>query len=267
MAEQAHSPVRPSQPHLSALSGSPEPARGGQETEIDLVELLFRMLNSWKLLACLAIVGMIAAAFYTTSRITPMYRATSSIYVIGRDSAINLSDLQLGNNMMNDYKKVFDIWEVHDEVIKNLRLNYSYTGIRKCLSVNNDTGTHILDISFVSPDAQEAAAVANEYANVVSNYISETMRMDKPSIMSVALTPTNPYNISLTRNIALGFLLGALAGAAIVTVQYLLDDKIRTAEDVRKYAGLVNLAIVPVEEGLAPVSSHHGSEKKRGRRK
>lgn len=264
MAEQAHRPEQTPQ-----QAASPKPAAEqrpiGRDTEIDLVELMFRILASWKMIACFVIAGMIFAAFYTTSRITPMYRATSSIYVVGRDSGINLSDLQLGNNMMNDYKKVFDTWEVHDEVIKNLNLRYSYAGIRSRLTVNNATGTHILDITFSSPDPEEAAAVANEYANVVSNYISDTMRMDKPSIMSVALVPTNPYNISLTRNIAMGLLLGFLAGAAVVLAQYLLDDKIKTAEDVRKYTGLVNLSIVPVEEGLS--TEHGGGEKKSRRRK
>ena len=234
-----------------------------QEMQIDLVELLYRLLASWKMIACIVLVCMIVAAFYATSYVTPLYKATSTIYVIGRDSGINLSDLQLGNNMMNDYMKVFDMWEVHDEVIKNLKLRYSYTAIRRNLSVSNSTGTHILEITFSSPDPQEAAAVANEYANVVSNYISDTMRMDKPSVMSVALVPTNPYNISLTRSVAMGFLLGLLISCAIVALRYILDDKIKTAEDVRKYAGLVNLAIVPMEESLKK-SHGSGSQKKRG---
>ena len=268
MTEQAPRSVqRPLQEKQNRPNQANEQHIGKQETEIDLMELLFRILANWKMIACIVIVCMIAAAFYATSYVTPLYRATSSIYVIGRDSGINLSDLQLGNNMMNDYMKVFDIWEVHDEVIKNLGLRFSYSGIRSNLSVSNPNGTHILNITFSSPDPKVAAQVANEYANVVSNYIADTMRMDKPSVMSVALEPTNPYNISLTRSVAIGLMIGLVIGAAIVTVQYLLDDKIRTTEDVRKYTGLVNLAIVPVEEGILPTQAHSGKTKSRGRRK
>ena len=93
--------------------------------------------------------------------------------------------------------------------------------------------------------------MANEYAVVVSNYIADTMKTDKPSIMSVALVPTNPYNIHNTRDLILAAVVGLLIGAAIVTVQMLTDDKIKTAEDIMRYTGLSNLAIVPVEETLA----------------
>jgi len=252
MAEQAHSPAQ--QPHhqaqLALLNNSPEQHRDSQEVEIDLVALLYRILASWKLIAVIVVVCMVGALFYSTSYVTPLYRATSHIYVIGRDSAINLSDLQLGNNMMDDYIKAFDMWEVHDEVIKALDLKYTYSGIRSNLTVGASSGTHILDITFSSPDPQEAATVANEYANVVSNYISDTMRMDKPSVMSTALVPTNPYNISRTRSVAIGLVLGLVIGAGIVTVRFLMDDKIKTAEDVRRYTGLVNLAVIPKEENL-----------------
>lgn len=259
MAEQAHSPVQPHrQAQLAQLNNLPEQHFDAQGTEIDLVALLYRMLASWKMIAIIVVVCIVAAVFYSTSYVTPMYRATSTIYVIGRDSGINLSDLQLGSNMMNDYMKVFDMWEVHDEVIKSLDLNYTYSQARSHLSVANSTGTHILDITFSSPDPQEAATVANEYANVVSSYISDTMRMDKPSVMSTALTPTNPYNISRTRSAAIGMIIGLLIGAGIVTVRFMLDDKIRTAEDVRRYTGLVNLAVIPKEEGL--IGTHNSAD-------
>lgn len=267
MAEQAHSPAQPHhQAQLALLNNLPEQEKHGQEMEIDLVALLYRVLASWKLIAIIVVICMAAALFYSTSYVTPMYRATSHIYVIGREG-INLSELQLSNNMMNDYIKVFDMWEVHDEVIKNLDLDYTYTQARSHLSVANSSGTHILDITFSSPDRQEAATVANEYANVVSNYISDTMRMDKPSVMSTALTPNNPYNISRTRSVAIGMLLGLLIGVGIVLVRFMLDDKIKTAEDVRRYTGLVNLAIIPKEEGLASShSSASASKKNKGRK-
>ena len=37
---------------------------------------------------------------------TPTYRATSKIYMLSTDSAINLADLQLANNLNGDYQDV-----------------------------------------------------------------------------------------------------------------------------------------------------------------
>ena len=116
------------------------------------------------------------------------------------------------------------------------------------VSVANDNNTRMLDISVTNPDPKEAANIANEYAKVVSMYIADTMSTDKPNIMSVARVPVNPISPSLTKNIAIGFLLGVLLAGTIVFLQMVNDDKYKTAEDIRKYVGLVTLAMIPVED-------------------
>ena len=142
---------------------------------------------------------------------------------------------------------MFHMWEVHEEVISNLGLPYSYSQMQDMLSVVNDTDTRMLDITVTSADPQEAADIANEYAQVASQYIAETMATDKPNIMSVALVPSNPVSPNRTRNIIMGFLLGGILAAGIITVRMLLDDKYKTTEDIRRYTGLATLAVVPVE--------------------
>lgn len=218
------------------------------EMTIDLVELMYRLLAKWKFIVCITMVFAIVAGVYTFFLVTPMYEATSTIYVLSRrDSAINMSDLQIGTALTEDYIKVFKMWEVHEEVISNLNLPYDYTEISKQLKVVNESGTRMLDIKFTSPSAEEAAAVANEYAKVGSQYIMDTMSTDKPNIMSVALVPANPVTPNKTKNILLGFLLGIVVGCGIVTVQMLMDDKYKTPEDIRKYTGLATLASIPIE--------------------
>ena len=177
----------------------PMPSAGTQQPEaestIDLVEMMFRLLSKWKLILSLALVLALAAALYTSFYVTPMYQATSTIYVLSRsDSAINMSDLQIGTALTKDYIKVFSMWEVHEKVISNLNLPYSYSQMRSRLSVVNDADTRMLDITFSSPSPEEAAAVANEYARVGSAYIAETMSTDKPNIMSVAQAPSSPVS-------------------------------------------------------------------------
>ena len=87
-------------------------AIGRGEVEIDLVELFFRMLAAWKLIAGLCLLGVFAAFGITRFLMTPQYKATSTIYVVSRkDSAINMSDLQIGTALTQDYIKVFSMWE------------------------------------------------------------------------------------------------------------------------------------------------------------
>ena len=81
-----------------------------------------------------------------------------------------------------------------------------------------------------------------------SQYIADTMATDKPNIMSTALVPSNPVSPNKTRNIMLGFLLGGILAAGIITVRMLINDTYKTSEDIRRYTGLVTLAVIPVED-------------------
>lgn len=231
---------------------------------IDLMALLYRLLANWKIILIAAVLGAAIAAIYTFQFVTPMYRATAEIYVVSRrDSAINVADLQVGTQLTNDYIQIFKTWEVQEQVIANLDLPYTYNKMRSMLSITNPSNTRMLDITVTSPSAKEAAAIANEYARVGSEYISEKMSTDKPNIMSSALVPVNPVSPSKTRNIAFGFIMGALAVSGIILLRAILDDKYKTTEDIRKYTGLVTLAVVPLEDSDVDVETKKSRQSRR----
>ena len=95
----------------TALAVQPEQ---GEDT-IDLLELFMGLLAHWTLIAATAVVGAVLMALYTFFLVTPMYKATATIYVVSRnDSVLNFSDLQVGSELTSDYIKVFEMWEVHE---------------------------------------------------------------------------------------------------------------------------------------------------------
>ena len=146
-----------------------------------------------------------------------MYKATATIYVVSRnDSVLNFSDLQVGSELTSDYIKVFEMWEVHEKVISNLDLDYTYTDMASMLSVTNTSDTRMLDITVTNPDPEEAAAIANEYADVGAKYISEKMKTDEPTLMSSARVPENPFSPNKAKNILLGFVVGFVLACAVV---------------------------------------------------
>ena len=234
---------------------APAAQRAAEQDEdtIDLLELALGLLEHWTLIAATAVVGAVLMALYTFFLVTPMYKATATIYVVSRnDSVLNFSDLQVGSELTSDYIKVFEMWEVHEKVISNLDLDYTYTNMASMLSVTNTSDTRMLDITVTNPDPEEAAAIANEYADVGAKYISEKMKTDEPTLMSSARVPENPFSPNKAKNILLGFVVGFVLACGVVVVRILLDDTYKTAEDIRKYAGLVVLASVPMAENAQP---------------
>ena len=229
----------------TALAVQPEQ---GEDT-IDLLELFMGLLAHWTLIAATAVVGAVLMALYTFFLVTPMYKATATIYVVSRnDSVLNFSDLQVGSELTSDYIKVFEMWEVHEKVISNLDLDYTYTDMASMLSVTNTSDTRMLDITVTNPDPEEAAAIANEDADVGAKYISEKMKTDEPTLMSSARVPENPFSPNKSKNILLGFVVGFVLACAVVVLRTMLDDTYKSADDIRKYAGLVVLASIPLAD-------------------
>ena len=75
--------------------------------EIDLVELFYRFLEKAHWIVLCALVGAAIAGVYIFKFVTPIYEATSKIYIVGSDTTISLSDLQIGSNLAADYQEVF----------------------------------------------------------------------------------------------------------------------------------------------------------------
>lgn len=239
-----------------------QPVESDEET-IDLLELLYALLGKWREIAAATVACALIAAIGVLFFVTPKYQASSTIYVISRkDSAINISDLQIGTALTDDYIQVFHMWEVQEKVISNLDLPYTYSQLDKMLSVTNASNTRMLEIIVTSESAQEAADIANEYAEVVQDYIAKKMATDKPPIMSTALVPTVPVSPNKTKSILLGALLGFAVSAGVIVVITLLDDTYKTTEDIKKYTGLVTMAVIPLEKSDEP--KHQRADKQIG---
>lgn len=239
-----------------------QPVESDEET-IDLLELLYALLGKWREIAAATVACALIAAIGVLFFVTPKYQASSTIYVISRkDSAINISDLQIGTALTDDYIQVFHMWEVQEKVISNLDLPYTYSQLDGMLSVTNASNTRMLEITVTSESAQEAADIANEYVTVVRDYIAKKMATDKPSIMSTALVPTVPVSPNKTKSILLGALLGFVVSAGVVVVITLLDDTYKTTEDIKKYTGLVTMAVIPLEKSDEP--KHQRADKQIG---
>ena len=200
------------------------------------------------------IIGVTGAVFlgallYVFALATPVYEASAQLYVVNsQDSVVNLSDLQIGSYLASDYQWIFKTWEVNQQVIENLNLPYTVADMKQMLKVTNPSNTRILVLTFSSENAAEAAAVANEYAAVASQYISDYMLTTKPSIISVALEPLTPARPQKLLIVAVSTLLAMIACLWCMFVAYLYSDKIKTPEDLRRYMGTEPLAVIPLDK-------------------
>ena len=71
------------------------------------------------------------------------------------------------------------------------------------------------------------------------------MEVIPPKIIEVGKVPTVRSAPSMKKNAVLGLLFGAFVAAAAITVLTIMDDTLKTEEDIAKYLGISVLASVP----------------------
>lgn len=220
------------------------------EIEIDLLEFLSVLRTR---LFSIVMTGVILAAVFglgTMFLIEPQYQSTSKLYIVGQSSAItSLTDLQTGAQLTQDYMVLVQSRPVLEKVIDNLGLDLEYEELLSLITLNNPSDTRILEITVTTADPYMAKEIVDEISGVSVSRIAAIMNVDEPTIAEYGHLESSPSSPSLKKNILLGGAAGVLLSAAISIILYLLNDTIRTEEDVEKYLGLNTLALIPIEEG------------------
>lgn len=220
------------------------------EIEIDLIELLYLLRSKLAALIIAAIVCAAAGFSYTAFVVQPLYSSTSQLYILTQSTSLtSLADIQVGTQLTQDYMELIKSRPVVEEVIENLKLDSTYEEMLEQLTVDNPSNTRILKISAKSDEPKTAKAIADEFADVSKQRISQIMCTDEPSVVAYGYASDKPVNVPTAKNTVIGGLLGALLAAAVVIVLYLLNDTIQSSEDIEKYLGLNTLAAIPLQGG------------------
>lgn len=220
-----------------------------EEMEIDLLELLMVMKKHLAAILLAGIVGLVIMFAYTSFLATPLYSASSMMYVMPDNSnsmnSSTLSDMQVGQQLTSDYSSMIKSRSFMEDVIKKLNLTIDYQQLLEKVEVTNPTSSRILQVTVNDPNPQIAADTANEMASVAESKLKEITGMQAIKIYEEAVVPDRPSSPSLKKNCALGLLAGLVLAMAVVTILYLLDDTIKTEDDIEKYLGMTTLAVLP----------------------
>lgn len=223
------------------------------EIEIDLLELLGEFRRKiWLILGVIVLCGGIAGAF-SAFVITPQYKSTAMVYILSKETTLtSLADLQIGSQLTKDYKIIVTSRRVLNQVIEEMELDITYKDFVKKVTIENPQDTRILSISVEDPDPNMAKLIADKIAVTSSDYIGDIMEMVPPKLIEDGEVPVLKSSPSNVRNAFIGAALGAVLVCGLITIRVVMNDTIRTEEDVTKYLGLSVLASVPEREGETP---------------
>ena len=239
-----------------------------EAVEIDLIELMYYFLSKIWYIIIGFVVGGVIAGLVTYFLITPLYTGTAKLYMVSssKGSVLDISDLNLGTSLSADYVQLVKTRPVIEAVIKKLELPYDYDEIiEKMLDVSDISNTRILVIKFTSPDPEEAMEVTNAIAQEAVTRLPKVMDTPEPHIAEEAIVPEHRSSPSYAKNILIAALGVMVLVMGVLTVIYLMDDTLDSADDVEKAFGITPLTVVP-ESDIGILNEVNEGKRRRKRR-
>lgn len=248
-----------STPEFEVISGGKEDVRSSfadrteQEAEIDLIDLVWALLDKIHYIVLCFLIGAVIMNAYSYFLVRPTYKSTAKMYVVSasKNSVVDLDALNIGTSLTADYEQLMLSYPVLEQVINKLNLDMDSDTLAKMITLENPTDTRILNINVVSTDPKSARDIANTLMDVSVDYLPKTMSTNAPNVAQKAKLADHKDGPSYTKYTMIGALAGAFLYCMYLVVKYLMDDTIHTADDMEKYFDIVPLAVIPDVEELA----------------
>ncbi|MCQ2380580.1 MAG: polysaccharide biosynthesis tyrosine autokinase, partial [Victivallaceae bacterium] len=206
----------------------------------------------WCLLAL--VIGGVASGLFSKYFIHKKYRSAVSLYV-GRsqdtkgdtdDYRTAARDLQIGLQLVEDYRELLNSRRIADKVRNLVELEYPDMPCKYSANVEPVRQTRMINVTVTAENPEVACKVANTMANVFIDEIQEILSIQNSQVIDSAEVNPNPVSPRIFRNSLIGGAVAFLIVYAIFALKILLDTRIRTPKDVEQELEMPILGTIPM---------------------
>ena len=177
----------------------------------------------------------------------PMYKSSTSIILISEakdNSQLTYNDVSVNQNLVSTYSEIVKSKRILNQVINNLKLDYSYGALSNNIEVSSVTGTQIIKITVTDENSKTAMKVANEIGKVFAKEIPELYNISNVNILDTAEQATEASNINIVKQSIISLFIGLIFGLGIVFVMYYFDRTVKKASQIEDKLKLPVLATI-----------------------
>jgi capsular polysaccharide biosynthesis protein len=114
------------------------------------------------------------------------------------------------------------------------------------IAVSSPPETRILEITVKNGDPELAKKLADALADVSAKYMVSIMEMERVNVIEQGNLPTAPFSPDIMNNAFLGGFVGCILAVVFIIILFLINDSIKTTEDIEKYLNLTTLGTIPL---------------------
>lgn len=221
--------------------------------ELDLKELFFMFWNKKLEIILITLMFVAVGIGYSYFFVKPEYTSTTSLVLAQSsssgqtgDGAISATDLTMNSKLVSTYSELIKRKAILGQVCENLNIPESnIQELRGKIKVNSAKNTEIIEISVTNKDPNKAAAIANEIAKVFGEKIVEIYNISNVYLLDRAEANAVPSNINHMKDVVIFAFIGLVIAAVYVLIANMLDNTIKTEQDVEATTELLVLSSIP----------------------
>lgn len=234
------------------------------EDTIDLGKIFGMLLDHIQYIILCFLVGALLFSGYCYLAKHPTYQSTAKLYAVtaSDDAVVNIADLNIGQALTKDYEELIYSYPVMEEVIDRLHLDMTSSQLSNMIEIENPEDTRVLRITTTAKDAKLAQKITNTLLESLRTYLPRAMSTTKPNIVQRGKLESNRVGPNYLKYLLLGGALFAGVYCIILIIRFLLDDTLKTAEDIETEFGFAPLTVIPENDIFI-----ENDEKKKGTRR
>lgn len=221
--------------------------------ELDLKELFFMFWNKKLEIILITLMFVAVGIGYSYFFVKPEYTSTTSLVLAQSsssgqtgDGAISATDLTMNSKLVSTYSELIKRKAILGQVCENLNIpDSNIQELRGKIKVNSAKNTEIIEISVTNKDPNKAAAIANEIAKVFGEKIVEIYNISNVYLLDRAEANAVPSNINHMKDVVIFAFIGLVIAAVYVLIANMLDNTIKTEQDVEATTELLVLSSIP----------------------
>ncbi len=217
--------------------------------EIDIKQICILLLSKIGYILLTGVVLAVLTFAYFKCFVPETYTSTSQIYVINKTSdTVTSSDVSVSTYLSNDYVVLITTRPVMEQVIAELDLDMTVDELAEQVSASVVTNSRMIKITVTDTSPIRAKRIVDCIATVSATRICEIMNSEMVNIAEEGAVATTPVGPASARNAVIAFILGAFVACAVIVIKFIMDDRIKTTDDIEKYLGISVLGSIPVFE-------------------
>lgn len=222
--------------------------------ELDLKEL-FEMFWNKKIkiiliVAIFAVIGVI----YSIGFVVPEYTAFTKLVLAGQSSdatgntteAITTTDLTINSKLVGTYSELVTSNDVVRQVITNTGINISEEALKSSIEVSSVEDTDVIKISVTNQNPTYATKLTNETAKAFMEKVAEIYNINNVHVVDEAEEPQSPSNVNHLKDVIIFTFIGVVVAVAYVLIANMLDNTIKTREEVERLFKIPVIAEIPL---------------------